>query len=627
MTNKAGDGESTPLLGSKGVLPSSSLTSSVRSCSNSSTHTPIQRRESGSMRLLETKAPSLVVGDWLSLSNRNQNATTESGDGDVAVLCPGSPVAPPRGTTVGGDTNAQQPLNPLTRLGYAFGHAQNDLCGAMYFSYLLVYMEGIGLNPVDAGMVLIAGQIVDGFATPFVGIFSDNYNCFIADWSKCCWGYAGRRKSWYIFGFILVTTTFWILFTPFPTTTEGGGVLSSISPVMYYAIANSLFQLGWASAQVAHMSMVPEMTPSPHERCFLNSIRYAVTVGTSIAVYILVFITSSLTKSNKNDEEPASSQTATTSEDASTTTDLLWQLQAISYIVLFVGALLGLGFISLVRENHASIVNSEEEAEESDYYDHDDVDGIDTKGSSSGKKENSNHNNKQPKTVVGWLTQTRGFYGVTATYAFSRLCVNIIQLYLPFYVLYAMPTSPSAVATVPLMAYVGMIISSITAPHVSALPAFADAIWLCVVATLILSIGSSFLLFFCGADPQRWGSTLGLIFVFVSSSIMGSGSAQLMITAQTQVGELVGSDPNGGVVFGIASLCDKLSTGVVIFLIQRLVQELSSSDNNNSDDLGLIYRLTAAGGPLVCAILACVSMLAVPTSIRDRKDLSKRASQ
>ena len=575
----------------------------------------------------------------------------------------------------------------------------------MYFSYLLVYMEGIGLNPVDAGMVLIAGQIVDGFATPFVGIFSDNYNCFIADWSKCCWGYAGRRKSWYIFGFILVTTTFWILFTPFPTTTEGGGVLSSISPVMYYAIANSLFQLGWASAQVwiflhsfvfavpacyiisflktflrfsnrfcyrthiiyiaqvAHMSMVPEMTPSPHERCFLNSIRYAVTVGTSIAVYILVFITSSLTKSNKNDEEPASSQTATTSEDASTTTDLLWQLQAISYIVLFVGALLGLGFISLVRENHASIVNSEEEAEESDYYDHDDVDGIDTKGSSSGKKNNINHNNKQPKTVVGWLTQTRGFYGVTATYAFSRLCVNIIQLYLPFYVLYAMPTSPSAVATVPLMAYVGMIISSITAPHVSALPAFADAIWLCVVATLILSIGSSFLLFFCGADPQRWGSTLGLIFVFVSSSIMGSGSAQLMITAQTQVGELVGSDPNGyvsiheriklircdndtfsfqfltysvflssyhlfsGVVFGIASLCDKLSTGVVIFLIQRLVQELSSSDNNDSDNLGLIYRLTAAGGPLVCAILACVSMLAVPTSIRDRKDLSKRSSQ
>lgn len=80
-------------------------------------------------------------------------------------------------------------------------------------------------------------------------------------------------------------------------------------------------------------------------------------------------------------------------------------------------------------------------------------------------------------------------------------------------------------------------------------------------------------------------------------------------------------------MFGIASLCDKLSTGVVIFLIQRLVQELSSSDNNDSDNLGLIYRLTAAGGPLVCAILACVSMLAVPTSIRDRKDLSKRSSQ
>ena len=498
----------------------------------------------------------------------------------------------------------------------------------MYFSYLLVYMEGIGLGPVDAGIVLIAGQIVDGFATPFVGLFSDNYNCCISDWSQCCWGYAGRRKSWYIFGLILVTTTFWILFTPFPTSSGSysfGGILLTFSPVMYYAVANSLFQLGWASAQVTHMSMVPEITPSPHERCFLNSIRYAVTVGTSITVYILVCVLSSITNNNKN-EESASSKTSSEETSTSTTTaptDLLWQLQAISYIVLFVGALLGLGFIALVRENNASTDDSEDVSD----CRHDHGDDEDCIAKCGGSSKNKNDTDNKPKTIYGWLVQTRGFYGVTATYAFSRLCVNIIQLYLPFYVLHAMPTSPSAVATVPLMAYVGMIISSIVAPRVSALPAFTDAIWLCTAATVILSIGASLLLLL-GPDPQdRFGSLLGLLFVFVSSSIFGIGSAQLMITAQTQVGELVGNDSNGGVVFGIASLCDKLSTGVVIFLVQRLIQELSSSsspasasDNTDNDNLGTIYRLTAAGGPLVCAVLACLSMLTVPTSIRDRKE-------
>lgn len=38
-----------------------------------------------------------------------------------------------------------------------------------------------------------------------------------------------------------------------------------------------IFQLGWAAAQVAHMAIVPELTPDFSERTELNSMRYAMT--------------------------------------------------------------------------------------------------------------------------------------------------------------------------------------------------------------------------------------------------------------------------------------------------------------------------------------------------------------
>ena len=38
-------------------------------------------------------------------------------------------------------SSSSSKLSNLVKLGYSFGHAQNDLCGAMYFSYLLVFLE------------------------------------------------------------------------------------------------------------------------------------------------------------------------------------------------------------------------------------------------------------------------------------------------------------------------------------------------------------------------------------------------------------------------------------------------------------------------------------------------------
>jgi len=565
--------------------------------------------------------------------------------------------------------NGSGSISNLVKLGYAFGHAQNDLCGAMYFSYLLVFLEGTGLSPTDAGNVLIVGQLVDGTCTPIVGYISDrwdglhfnNHDHDGNDDLPCkyegrvgredhCWGLAGRRKTWYIGGLFLVTSTFWMLFTPLPIDTSeellpppstlsavpslngvnnGNGLRMGVlsrHPVVCYALANSLFQAGWASVQVAHMSMVPEMTSILSERCFLNSARYAVTVATSITIYILVYLFPSNNKAdanadNENPTTPTSSQ------------DLLLKLQDISYIVLLAGALMGLFFVVTVSETSKKNRNIHTGTTTTSTTLSAHADTLDTafdggggpmdstsRSSSRTLSDSSLGQPPPPKSLGDWFFRTPGFAGVTANYALSRLCGNVLQLYLPFFVLQALPWDPSAVATVPLVAYVGMIASSAVAPRASA--RIHDAVWLCVGATLVIAAGSALLLVGLDSSNNRSEAVTTSV-VFLSSGLLGFGCAQLMVTSQTQVGELVGEDANGGVVFGIASLCDKFSTGVVIYYVQRLVESLSSTSSPSNNDsgsvsLGDIYRYTAAGGTILCAVLACLSLGTVPISIRDR---------
>ena len=526
------------------------------------------------------------------------------------------------------------------RLGYACGHAQNDLCASMYFSYLLVYLEGTGLSPVHAGIVLIAGQLVDGMATPVVGALSDQVDCTNSKFiGGKCFGLSGRRKAWYIGGITLVTFTFWALFTPIEDDdTVGGGTAAILfSPVVHYAIANCLFQIGWASVQVSHMAMVPELTPLVSERCFLNSIRFAVTVGSSITVYVLVWAFTAVTSTSTENN----------------TTMLLKILQSISYIVLFVGLLLAIVFVFLVKEKQSpseasrrrptvresikwselesSILRSsiikhvEAETQESMTPKRSSIvrasitrssfvepETIDDMAETPPQEKGTRNDTSQQWEVVTCTTVREwfgkpGFYGVAANYTCTRLCVNSMQLYIPFFVLYNLPSFPSAVATVPMAAYVGMCLSSVLAPHMNS--HITDAARLYALASLIFILPGTILLFVFGGES--------LSVVFVAATLLGIGGAQLMVTTQTQVCELVGNDLNGGIVFGMMSFCDKVSTGLVIYAIQRLAERIHEA--NSDVVLGSLYRIASAGVPFLCSLIGALALLCVPKSIRDSR--------
>jgi len=150
----------------------------------------------------------------------------------------------------------------------------------MWFSYLLVYFHQIlKLDAAMAGYLLLIGQLTDGLATPFVGIESDRVGLL----GKLY----GKRKSWHFFGTVCVVLSFIFIFTPVPK------FIPEVTPdwvaLVYYTPFIVIFQIGWASTQVSHLSVIPNLTPIERERTQLNSFRYGGTVLSSIAVYAIAF--------------------------------------------------------------------------------------------------------------------------------------------------------------------------------------------------------------------------------------------------------------------------------------------------------------------------------------------------
>ena len=65
-------------------------------------------------------------------------------------------------------------LGIVTRLGYGTGHVLNDMTATIWLSYFLLFFHNvIQSSNTNAGLILMAGQVVDGIASILVGILSD----------------------------------------------------------------------------------------------------------------------------------------------------------------------------------------------------------------------------------------------------------------------------------------------------------------------------------------------------------------------------------------------------------------------------------------------------------------------
>ncbi|KAL8598136.1 hypothetical protein ACOMHN_030422 [Nucella lapillus] len=148
------------------------------------------------------------------------------------------------------------------RLAYSVGHFQNDLMASMWFSYLLIYLHQVrNFNNIYAGTLLLVGQVADAIATPLIG--------YEADATSGCCGYT-KRKSWHAFGLICTTCSFPFIFSPVIGASEN---TSDLALFVYYAAFVIIFQIGWASVQISHLSLIPELTSDKSEVAGLNGWR------------------------------------------------------------------------------------------------------------------------------------------------------------------------------------------------------------------------------------------------------------------------------------------------------------------------------------------------------------------
>ena len=152
-------------------------------------------------------------------------------------------------------------LNFATKWSFGVGHILNDLCASMWFSYLLIYFHKVVIfNNVGAGIFLLIGQVADGLATPIIGIESDKT-------SNTAYG---KRKKWHLAGTIAVALSFPFIFDLciYDCANNPRWTL-----YFYYVPFIVMFQFGWASTQISHLALIPDLASNTNQKVLLNAIR------------------------------------------------------------------------------------------------------------------------------------------------------------------------------------------------------------------------------------------------------------------------------------------------------------------------------------------------------------------
>jgi len=124
---------------------------------------------------------------------------------------------------------------------------------------------------------MLIGQVADGVMTPVVGYLSDKYNFKI-----------GRRKFWYILGFIIEAVCFLMIYRNC-LICELFNDYSFNMKMFYYSLFPAFFNIGWAMVEVSHMSLGPMLTCSRSRRDRLNNIRFTFSYISQFIVLMIAF--------------------------------------------------------------------------------------------------------------------------------------------------------------------------------------------------------------------------------------------------------------------------------------------------------------------------------------------------
>uniref|UniRef100_A0ABM5EM28 Major facilitator superfamily domain-containing protein 12 isoform X1 n=1 Tax=Pogona vitticeps TaxID=103695 RepID=A0ABM5EM28_9SAUR len=414
-----------------------------------------------------------------------------------------------------------EPLSLRARLSYSVGHFLNDLCASMWFTYLLVYFHSVlGYSTRHAGALLLAGQVADGVCTPLVG--------YEADQAGGCGRY-GRRKSWHLAGTICVLLSFPFIFNPCFACSEKTPEWAAL---VYFIPFIIIFQFGWAATQISHLSLIPELVSSDHEKVELTAFRYAFTVVANITVYGVAWLLLHLEAGHAGRQDHAEHLGH---HDIPVFRNL-------SLIVVGVGAVFSLVFHLGTEEKSqpsAGIPDSEERTPL-----------LPPPGDPRGRI--------QPLLLwKHWLLEP-AFYQVAMLYMSTRLIVNLSQTYIANYLTNSLFLPKKYIASIPLVVYVSGFLSSFLMKSVNRIIGRNLTYFLGLLIVLVFSAWV--------ALADRIG-----VEIYGAAVLLGAGSATILVTSLSMTADLIGTNTHSGAfVYGAMSFTDKLANGVAVMVIQNL---------------------------------------------------------
>ncbi|XP_054718496.1 major facilitator superfamily domain-containing protein 12-like [Uloborus diversus] len=467
-------------------------------------------------------------------------------------------------------SNRESPKHVLSlgrKVAYSFGHVLNDLCASMWFTYLLIFQHAVlKFNNITTGNLLLLGQVADAVSTPFVGFESDKPNNL---W-LCKYG---RRKAWHLVGTICVIATFPFLFMQCVSCENS----SENAQFLYFGAFIVIFQFGWASVQVSHLSLIPDLTPVSSERVELNSLRNAMTGMSNICAYSTMWAILGLTSGAEKRIGPQD----------------LHVFKHVALSMVGIGALFSLTFHVFVKERDHELFSERQEF-------------IINQASESYEKPHL--------TWKDWFSQPQ-FYMIALLYMATRLYVNLSQVYIPPYIQDSLELHKDKVAIIPLVIYVSGFISSFFMKFLNGL----------LGKKVTYFLGSSLAMSSCIWIFYGAGEQFCTYEIYGVAALIGVAGSTLLIISLSITSDLIAnSTTSSAFVFGCMSFVDKLSNGVALVIIQDVHPCISCCD-----DCKWYYKYVlvfACGGAVILGLVALGFLLTQSIGVRRNEEQLHRNS-
>ncbi|XP_063717851.1 major facilitator superfamily domain-containing protein 12-like [Symsagittifera roscoffensis] len=463
--------------------------------------------------------------------------STGEQEDDVTPLTPENPV------TLEGEEVIFKDISKVQTFCYSVGHVLNDLCSAMWFSYFIIFFHQVlEIDSVTAGNLVLIGQMADAIGTPFVGYESDR--------TTGCQLY-GVRKSWHLFGVIGVASSFVFVFNNCIGCDSDTNILSKY---IYYTPFICLFQFGWASSQISHLAIIPELTSCKKTRGNLNGYRYAFTVSSNIFVFVVFTILLSVLGGDSSSDNVGPQDL-----DAFKYLGMIVVGTGVFFMVVF-----HVGLKEPRRPEHDSLEASQ------------------------------NRNNSF--TWKCWFKEPQ-FYIIGFVYMQTRLICNFTQVYYPLYISTTLNLSKTSIAVLPLVVFISGFLASLLMPVMNKFMG-RKAIYF---IALLLGFAYCTMAWFL---KEGHNSGIQQIWHYLLSVIMGAANGTLLVTALSLTSDMIGPRTHcGALAYGCFSFLDKISNGIAV----QIAQVVQPADM--CEDFYRVCLTIVPGSFLVIAVLFWVVLL------------------